>query len=337
MTTFGDACWEPAIEGRPRHKVNVRRGLQPQCNTSDDTRRRSVACKRKCPDRSGAFSIAAAAGVEPGPPTQVGSDPTRRSRREHMQRGAMTRGRYARLMAGAEAIEIKATIPEAGPGALARYRLTRTTTKSASSTSSTRPALELLKAGIVPARAASWATSTTARSSSARWTWQDRRAWRRYRDFKIEADASEKGIVKSASFSMPVEKGLIKRVAAATRASSACSPRSRKRSCRPGRAPDGLREARRAGPAEGPALGLPGPGLPLADHGRALAAWRRREADGGVGEGPGGAGRRRHWRIHGVSGRGGCRARRREQAKTRWALDYYASRLRAKRPGRKRT
>ena len=38
--------------------------------------------------------------------------------------------------------------------------------------------------------------------------------WRKYRDFKIEADASEKGIVKSASFSMPVAKGLIKRVVA---------------------------------------------------------------------------------------------------------------------------
>jgi hypothetical protein len=38
--------------------------------------------------------------------------------------------------------------------------------------------------------------------------------WRKYRDFKIEADASEKGLVKSASFSMPVAKGLIKRVVA---------------------------------------------------------------------------------------------------------------------------
>ena len=38
--------------------------------------------------------------------------------------------------------------------------------------------------------------------------------WRRYKDFKIEADASEKGIVKSASLSMPVAKGLIKKVIA---------------------------------------------------------------------------------------------------------------------------
>lgn len=41
--------------------------------------------------------------------------------------------------------------------------------------------------------------------------------WRKYRDFKIEADASEKGLVKSASFSMPAKKGLIKRVAAGAR------------------------------------------------------------------------------------------------------------------------
>ncbi len=37
--------------------------------------------------------------------------------------------------------------------------------------------------------------------------------WRRYPDFKIEADASETSLVKSASFSMPVLKGHIKRVA----------------------------------------------------------------------------------------------------------------------------
>jgi hypothetical protein len=36
--------------------------------------------------------------------------------------------------------------------------------------------------------------------------------WRKFNGFKIEADASEKGIVKSASFTMPVEKGLIKAV-----------------------------------------------------------------------------------------------------------------------------
>jgi hypothetical protein len=36
--------------------------------------------------------------------------------------------------------------------------------------------------------------------------------WRKTSGFKIEADASEKGVVKSASFTMPVAKGLIKAV-----------------------------------------------------------------------------------------------------------------------------
>ena len=45
--------------------------------------------------------------------------------------------------------------------------------------------------------------------------------WRKYRGFKIEADASENGMVKSASFSMPVDKGLIKRVAAGKRSIAA--------------------------------------------------------------------------------------------------------------------
>jgi hypothetical protein len=38
--------------------------------------------------------------------------------------------------------------------------------------------------------------------------------WRKYSGFKIEADWSKKGVVKSASLTMPVAKGLIKRVAA---------------------------------------------------------------------------------------------------------------------------
>jgi hypothetical protein len=41
--------------------------------------------------------------------------------------------------------------------------------------------------------------------------------WRKFHDFKVEADASEKGLVKSASFSMPAAKGLIKRVAVGKR------------------------------------------------------------------------------------------------------------------------
>lgn len=39
-------------------------------------------------------------------------------------------------------------------------------------------------------------------------------AWRKYSRFKIEADCGDNGVVKSASLTMPVAKGLIKRVAA---------------------------------------------------------------------------------------------------------------------------
>lgn len=53
--------------------------------------------------------------------------------------------------------------------------------------------------------------------------------WRKYRDFKIEADASEKGVVKSASFSMPVEKGLIKRVAASEKSVASLFAKEQKR------------------------------------------------------------------------------------------------------------
>ena len=38
--------------------------------------------------------------------------------------------------------------------------------------------------------------------------------WRKYSGFKIEADSGDKGVVKSASLTMPVAKGQIKRVAA---------------------------------------------------------------------------------------------------------------------------
>ena len=38
--------------------------------------------------------------------------------------------------------------------------------------------------------------------------------WRKYSGFKIEADSGDKGVVKSASLTMPVAKGQIKRVVA---------------------------------------------------------------------------------------------------------------------------
>lgn len=131
-----------------------------------------------------------------------------------VQRGQRTRGRVARAMAGAEAIEIKATIANRQiEGALKRYRLTPNNDEERYIYFFDTPALELLAAGIIlrARRAVGGDHDSTVKFRPVDPTAVSDK-WRKYRDFKIEADASEKGLVKSASFSMPVEKGLIKRV-----------------------------------------------------------------------------------------------------------------------------
>jgi hypothetical protein len=125
-------------------------------------------------------------------------------------------GRYARLLEGAEAIEIKATVPQKQvKAALARYGLTQRNDEQRFIYFFDTPQLDLLKAGIV-ARARRIVGDE--HDSTIKFRPVDAakvgKKWRKYRDFKIEADASEKGLVKSASFSMPVAKGLIKRVIA---------------------------------------------------------------------------------------------------------------------------
>ena len=133
-----------------------------------------------------------------------------------MERGALTRGQYARLLAGAEAIEIKATVPQQQVrGALKRYNLTERNDDERYIYFFDTPQLDLLKAGIV-ARARRIVGDE--HDSTIKFRPVDPakigKKWRKYKDFKIEADASEKGVVKSASFSMPVAKGLIKKVVA---------------------------------------------------------------------------------------------------------------------------
>jgi hypothetical protein len=133
-----------------------------------------------------------------------------------MERGAKTRGQYARLLAGAEAIEIKATIPQQQiKPALKRYNLTERNDDERYVYFFDTPRLDLLRAGIV-ARARRVVGDE--HDSTIKFRPVDPakvgKQWPKYKDFKIEADASEKGIVKSASFSMPVAKGLIKKVVA---------------------------------------------------------------------------------------------------------------------------
>jgi hypothetical protein len=125
----------------------------------------------------------------------------------------------ARAVSGADAIEIKATIPHAQVGeALRRYKLTPRNDEQRYIYFFDTPALDLLGAGIIvrARRVVGDAHDSTVKFRPVV-PEHIGREWRKYRDFKIEADASEKGLVRSASFSMPVPKGLIKRVAVGER------------------------------------------------------------------------------------------------------------------------
>ena len=125
-----------------------------------------------------------------------------------IERGARTRGRVARAMVGAAAIEIKATIANRQiEGALKEFGLTPNNDEERYIYFFDTPTLDLLEAGII-VRARRIVGG--AHDSTVKFRPIDPRSvgdqWRKYRDFKIEADASEKGLVKSASFSMPAEK-----------------------------------------------------------------------------------------------------------------------------------
>jgi hypothetical protein len=133
-----------------------------------------------------------------------------------MERGATTKGRYARLLAGTEAVEIKATIPHSQVRpALRRYGLNERNDDERYIYFFDTPDLKLLDSGIIARarRVVGDEHDSTIKFRPVDPAKVDKQ-WRKYKGFKIEADASEKGVVKSASFSMPVAKGLIKRVAA---------------------------------------------------------------------------------------------------------------------------
>ncbi len=136
-----------------------------------------------------------------------------------IERGAKTRGRVARAMAGADAIEIKATIPDHQiEEALDRYKLTPRNDEERYIYFFDTPKLDLLEAGIImrARRIVGDAHDSTVKFRPVEPSTVGAE-WRKFPDFKVEADASEKGLVKSASFSMPAAKGLIKRVAVGKR------------------------------------------------------------------------------------------------------------------------
>lgn len=132
-----------------------------------------------------------------------------------MERGAATRGRVAEQMFGADAIEIKATVPDHQiEQALARFNLTASNDQERYVYFFDTPTLDLLGAGIIARarRVVGEIHDSTVKFRPVNPASVSQK-WRRYPDFKIEADASETTLVKSASFSMPVLKGHIKRVA----------------------------------------------------------------------------------------------------------------------------
>jgi len=136
-----------------------------------------------------------------------------------MERGEATRGKVAALVSGANSIEIKVTIPENQvDSTLARFGLTIDNDEERYIYFYDTPELDLHRAGIIT-RARRVVGDRHDSTVKFRPVIPDQVAskWRTFRDFKIEADASEKGVTKSASFSMPVAKGVIKRIAAGDR------------------------------------------------------------------------------------------------------------------------
>lgn len=131
-----------------------------------------------------------------------------------MKPEATTQGKITKMVFGANAIEIKATIRESHiEHTLTRFNLTLDNDEERFIYFFDTPTLDLVKAGII-ARARRMVGGEHDSTIKFRPVVPEEISdkWRQSGGFKIEADASEKGIVKSASFTMPVKKGLIKAV-----------------------------------------------------------------------------------------------------------------------------
>ncbi|MDD1619435.1 MAG: hypothetical protein LUQ52_08110 [Methylococcaceae bacterium] len=124
-----------------------------------------------------------------------------------MKSETATQGKITKMVFGADAIEIKATIPDA------HIELTLDDDEERYIYFFDTPSLDLLNAGII-ARTRRMVGEEHDSTIKFRPVVPEEVSdkWRNSSGFKIEADASEKGIVKSASFTMPVKKGLIKAV-----------------------------------------------------------------------------------------------------------------------------
>ena len=132
-----------------------------------------------------------------------------------VERGAATKGRVAKTVAGADDVELKATIPHKQiHWGLRRYNLTKANDQERHIYFFDTPNLELFHAGIVlrARRIIGGDHDSTVKLRPVDPSKVPPK-WKKYAGFKIEADAGENGVVKSASLTMPVAKGVIKRVA----------------------------------------------------------------------------------------------------------------------------
>jgi hypothetical protein len=248
-----------------------------------------------------------------------------------MERGAKTRGKYAKLLAGAEAIEIKATVPDKQvKAALARYKLTERNDDERYIYFFDTPRLELLAQGIIvrARRVVGDEHNTTIKFRPVDPAAVDKE-WRKYRDFKIEADASEKGVVKSASFTMPVAKGLIKRVVTKNKGIASLFTKEQERFLAEvaGHEPD-LDALTVLGPLRAQRWDFEDPACPWK-----ITAERWRRADGATlmemsVKAPAAQGAAVMAGFMAFLAEVGAERDTSEQAKTRWALEYYANRLR---------
>jgi hypothetical protein len=130
-------------------------------------------------------------------------------------RGAATKGKVAKTVVGADDVELKATIPHKQiHWGLRRYNLTTDNDQERHIYFFDTPNLDLFHSGVVmrARRIIGGAHDSTVKLRPVDPHTVPAK-WRKYAGFKIEADASESGVVKSASLTMPVAKGVIKRVA----------------------------------------------------------------------------------------------------------------------------
>jgi hypothetical protein len=133
-----------------------------------------------------------------------------------VERGAATKGKVAKTVAGADDVELKATIPHKQiHWGLRRYSLTADNDQERHIYFFDTPNLDLFHSGVVlrARRIIGGEHDSTVKLRPVDPSKVPAK-WKKYAGFKIEADAGENGVVKSASLTMPVAKGVIKRVAA---------------------------------------------------------------------------------------------------------------------------